>query len=110
MMIRSSRQRPAAETGKTLRVQVRCDEPDPRVVGVVEVEVGHRVDSGRQPGERDPRGASGLDDEGRIHTGDQVVAATEATTAEFGPGESRCRLGIVEAQQLDGQQAPRARV
>ena len=64
--IRSSRQRRAAEAGKSRGSKVSRDEADPRVVGVVDVEVGHGVDAGRQLDDRDPPRAGRLDDEGGI--------------------------------------------
>ena len=56
----------AAEARKSSRSRFACDEPDSRVGGVVDVEVGHGVSSGLELRTEIPRGTRRLDDERRL--------------------------------------------
>ncbi len=109
MTIRSSRHSVAAEAGKTRGSRFAMTSP---ILGSAGSSRSRLVIAWIPGSSRasETRGSRGLDHEGRIRTGDEIVAAAEATKLKFGPGQSRRRLGIVEAEQLDGQQPPRARL
>ena len=109
MMIRSSRHRLAAETGKSCASRFAVTSP---ILGSVGSSRSRLVIAWIPGSSRasETRARRGLDHEGRLRAGDEIVAAAEATKFEFGLGQSRRRLGTVEAEQIDGQQAPRARL
>src|SRR4051794_26649425 len=76
-----------------LGVEVLPDEADPRVVRIVEGEIGDRVDSGFESPGGNPRRAGGMDDEGRLRPGDQEVTASEAPLGSSSSARRTARSG-----------------
>jgi hypothetical protein len=110
MTIRSSRQMSAAEAGNPRGSQSLGDEANPRIAAVIEVQVGHGMDTGFQVPDPNATRARGLDDEGGLAAGKEVVATAEAARGQLGSGEAGRIPRVPEAQQVDGQETLGARL
>lgn len=90
------------------RIKMLPDKGDPSIVLVVKIEVRDRMNARLDGPVGDSPCPRGLDNQGRLRTGDQKITASEAALGERVLGETSGLLRVIESKQGDDQQTSRA--